>query len=209
MKKLKVFLLVFSVLTVSLLFSSCTAKITADEIAAVLPSLIDLSKPLNEIYFGEGFEVDGNISNVAKNGGYFYCDTEKYGLNSILEIKEASEKVFTAEYAAILYEDAFEGTSTDISVEGARFIEGEMGLMQKANSTVYEICDREFDYGSIKVIKSTKDRATVKINSVANGKEEPIEIIVVRYIDTFAPIVTDEGGKIVPTYYYRLDSPTY
>ncbi len=209
MKKLKIFLCLVSVLLVSLMLTACSPKITVDELKNALPTLVDGSAVLNKIYFGEGFAVDGSISNVEKNGGYFYCDTEEVGLHSILEIKEATEKVFTAEYAAILYQAAFEGTSSDISVEGARFIEGEMGLMQKANADVYDIKERVFDYKSIEIIKGGSDRVTIKINTIANGKNELIEMVVARYVDESAPVVTDEDGKAVPTYYYRLDSPTY
>ncbi len=206
MKKLKVFLCLSLVL---LTLTSCTAKVTVEEIKGALPSLVDASTRLNKIYFGEGFDIDGSISNVEKNGGYFYCDTEKMGLNSILEIKEETEKVFTKEYASILYQAAFEGTSTDISVEGARFIEGEQGLMQKANADVYKVSERVFDYKSIEIIKNKKDTVIFKINTIANGKNESLEMVLVRYIDESAPTVTNADGKVVPTYYYRLDSPTY
>lgn len=209
MKKLKIFLCLVSVLLVSVMLTACAPKITVDELKNALPTLVDSSAVLNKIYFGEGFDIDGSISNVEKNGGYFYCDTSEYNLNSILEIKEATEKVFTAEYAAILYQAAFEGTSSDISVEGARFIEGEMGLMQKANADVYDIKERVFDYKSIEIIKGGSDRVTIKINTIAGGKNESIEMVVARYVDASAPVVTDSDGKAVPTYYYRLDSPTY
>lgn len=206
MKKLKAFLCLLLLL---LTMTSCTAKFTTEEIKAALPALIENSAVLNKIYFGEGFEIDGSISNVAENGGYFYCDTEKMGLNSILEIKEETEKVFTKEYASILYQAAFEGTSSGILVEGARFIEGEMGLMQKANADVYEIAERVFDYNSIEIIKNKKNTVVFKINTVANGKNEALEMVLVRYVDEDAPVATNADGKVLPTYYYRLDSPTY
>ncbi len=194
MKKLKV-LICFALL--SLLLCSCGAKITVDEVKAALPELVEASQSLNEIYFGEGFGIDENNSDVKANGGYFYCDTFEKGLNSIIEIKEATEKVFTPEYATILYQAAFEGTSSGISVEAARYIEGEMGLMQKADADVYELPNRIFDYNTLQIVKGGSDRVTVKIHTVAEGKNEDIEMIVVRY-------GTEESG-----YYYRIDSPTY
>jgi len=186
-----------ALLLASLIFTSCTEKFTVEEIRSALPKLVEASARLNKIYFGEGFDIDGTVSDVNKNGGYFYCDTEEMGLHSILDIKDETEKVFTKEYASILYMAAFEGTSSDISVEGARFIEGEKGLMQKADSDVYEIADRVFDYKSIEIIKIRKNSVIFKINSIANGKNETLEMVLVRY--------TTEGGES----YYRLDSPTY
>ena len=176
---------------------SCAPDITLDEVKAVLPELVDSSKVLNNIYFGEGFEIDGANSDVEKSGGYYCCDTEKYGLNSILEIKEATEKVYTKEYADILYGAAFDGLTTDTVVKAPRFVEGEKGLMQRASDEKYDIKDREFDYDSLAIKKSGNKRVTVTVDTYVDGeKDETLEIIVVR--------LGSEGD-----YSYRLDSPTY
>ena len=193
MKKLKLFLIFVMALSASVLLCSCQPKITVDEVKAALPDLVEASNPLNEIYFGEGFKEADIASDL---NSYFYCDTEKSGLNSILQIKEATEKVFTAEYAEVLYETAFLGASTDISAEGARFIEGEMGLMQKKNDNAYTLPDRVFDYDSIEIIKGGRKRVIISISTTASGKTEVIEMVVSRY--------GDEGN-----FTYRLDSPTY
>lgn len=197
MKKLK---LLIATLTASvILFSlcSCGAKITVEEIKEVLPALIDESKVLNEIYFGEGFKVDGDISDVAANGGYYYCDCESYGFYSISEIKEATEKVFTKEYATLLYQAAFDGIATDSAVEPARYREGEFGLMQRADGEKYVLPDREYDYSSLNVQKRNGNSITVRINTSVNGiMSDAVTLIVVR-----------EGIK--GEYNYRLDSPTY
>ena len=189
--------------------TSCGEPMTVEEIRVALPALIDASKPLNEIYFGDGFDVAGENSDVSAMGGYYYCDCEKYGLYSVTEIKEATEKVFTSDYAAILYLSAFEGISTDTAVEAPKYSEGELGLMQSLNADIYELPDRVYDYDSIKIVKEGKDSTTISISSTANDVTQDVEMVIVRYVDESAPTVTNTDGENVPAYIYRLDSPTY
>lgn len=196
MKKIK-FLFSFAVCAFTLLaLCSCAPKITESEVKGVLPTLVENSKVLNEIYFGEGFDEDKSVAESAVSG-YYYCDTSEYGLHSVLEIKEATEKVFTPEYAEILYQAAFEGVTTDSAVKGARFVEGEMGLMQSESDEVYELSEREFDYESVTVTKSDSKSVTVTVDTYVGGeKDDTLTVIVKRY---------GEEGE----YYYLLDSPTY
>lgn len=172
-------------------------KITAEEIKEALPELVKNSVILNEIYFGEGFPPTSEAGNAANVSGYYYADCEHIGFYSITEIKEATEKVFTPEYAALLYQTAFDGLVTDDTVITARYMEGEMGLMQSMHSTVYELADRSYDYSTLQIVKSGRDRVTVTVETVANGERSNVELIVVR--------TADDNGE----YVYRLDSPTY
>ena len=198
------------ILCLVFVFSSCGApEFTVDDIKAELPALIDASKPLNEIYFGKGFEINGDGSVVGAFGGYYYCDCEEYGLFSVADIKEATEKVFTKEYAEILYLSAFEGISTDTAVEAPKYSEGELGLMQAVNVDVYELPERIYDYNSIEIIKNKGDRVTFSIATTADGVSVDLEMILVRYVDEDSPETTNAEGKKVPSYIYRLDSPTY
>lgn len=191
-----VFAFVFGIILVFTL-CSCGPKVTLEEAKEALPALVEASKPLNEIYFGDGFEIDGESSDVASSGGYYCCDTKEYSLHSILEIKEATEAVFTSDYASLLYEAAFVGLTTDTTVKPPRFIEGEKGLMQRVSDEKYKIYDREFDYDSLEVKDATSSRITLTVDTYVEGKKDVnIEIILVRY--------GEEGS-----YYYRLDSPTY
>ncbi len=197
MRRTKYLALLLTLLCLSFLFVGCGEKISVEEIKAELPALVDGSKVLNEIYFGDGFKIDGTISDVKANGGYFYCDCSDYELYSIIEIKDATEKVFTKEYAAVLYEAAFEGVVSDTAVEGARYIEGEKGLMQRAADTKYSLPEREFDYNSIKIKKRSGNSVTFFINTSVDGVMS----------DTLTLILVRNGGE--GNYSYRLDSPTY
>ena len=195
MKRTKLLVSAFLLLTVVFTFFGCAPKITVDEIKAELPQLIEPSKMLNEIYLGKGYPESKDVS-AKEISGYYYCDTSLYGFNSISEIKDATEKIFTPEYANVLYQAAFDGLSTEQAVESARYIESDAGLMQKVNDDVYDLPSREFDYDSVEIVKGGRERVTISIASKANGKNEVIEMIVVRY--------GEEGN-----YSYRLDSPTY
>lgn len=190
-------LLVFLTLVFVLFLVSCDRdRITFDEISEVLPELVENSKTINEIYFGHGFKplADASLDEMM---GYYYADCSECGLCSISEIKEATEKVFTKEYAGVLYEGAFIGLVSENVVISPKFIEGTYGLMQSMSADIYDLPDREYHYDTLNIVKSDKERIIVSLESVANDKVSKFEIIVVRSVD--------ENGE----YQYRLDSPTY
>ena len=160
-------------------------RIYKSEIAACLPALVEQSKVLNEIYFGDGFPPRGDAE--LPGNGYYYAD------------KEATEKVFTPEYSAILYAAAFDGVvGEDGAVSLPRYAEGELGLMQHMGAVVYELADRSYDFETLKLKKAGTTRATVSVETTDEyGNAATVELIVVRTVD--------EAGNAT----YRLDSPTY
>lgn len=187
---------VLLLLTAALCACSGARKITKAEVAEVLPTLVEKSKELNEIYFGDGFPPEGSAS--LPENGYYYVDSEYYGFYSIEQIKEATEEVFTPEYSHILYASAFDGLANGDAVTPPRYAEGELGLMQSVRSTVYDLAERSFDFETLKLKKANRTRATVSVETTdGDGNHATIELIIVR--------TTDETGAVS----YRLDSPTY
>lgn len=176
---------------------SGTRRITKSELAVCLPALVDAAKPLNEIYFGDGFPPRGDAA--LPQNGYYYVDTDAFGLETVTAIKEATEAVFTPEYSAILYAAAFDGVvGEDGAVSLPRYAEGELGLMQHMGATVYDLADRTYDFETLKVKKTGLSRATVSVETTdGRGGSSTVELIVVRTVD-------DAGAA-----QYRLDSPTY
>ena len=86
----------------------------------------------------------------------------------------------------------------DGAVSLPRYAEGELGLMQHMGAVVYELADRSYDFETLKIKKSGRNRATVSIQTTdAQGGSATVELIVVRTLD-------EEGVE-----HYRLDSPTY
>ena len=178
--------------------AGCAKEFTKEEIKEVFPELVENSFVLNEIYFGEGFLPCGEAGKDSSVYGYYYVKEDQYGFHSISEIKEATEKIFTPEYAEILYKTAFDGLATGDTVVTPRYMEGELGILQSMSAVVYDLADRSYDYSTLQITKSSKDRVTVCVETVVDGDRYPVELIVVRYIDT-------ETGERT----YRLDSPTY
>lgn len=172
-------------------------RIYKSDVAECLPELVGQSKVLNEIYFGDGFPPRGDAE--LPGNGYYYVDGEVYGFASIEQIKEATEQVFTPEYSAILYAAAFDGVvGGDGAVSLPRYAEGELGLMQHMGATVYDLADRSYDFETLKLKKTGRNRVTVSVDTVdEHGNAATVELIVVRTVD--------EEGNV----HYRLDSPTY
>ena len=172
-------------------------RIYKSDVAECLPELVGQSKVLNEIYFGDGFPPRGDAE--LPGNGYYYVDGEVYGFASIEQIKEATEQVFTPEYSAILYAAAFDGVvGGDGAVSLPRYAEGELGLMQHMGATVYDLADRSYDFETLKLKKTGRNRVTVSVDTMdEHGNAATVELIVVRTVD-------EEGNE-----HYRLDSPTY
>lgn len=199
MKRFKAAAAALLLLALLCALTSCggTSRIYKNDLAECLPALVEQSKVLNEIYFGDGFPPRGDAA--LPGNGYYYVDGEVYGFESIEQIKEATEQVFTPEYSAILYAAAFDGVvGEDGAVSLPRYAEGELGLMQHMGATVYDLADRSYDFETLKLKKAGRNRATVSVGTTdEHGNAATVELIVVRTVDA-------EGNAA-----YRLDSPTY
>lgn len=192
MKRIKLILSLAVCMILPLALIGCGEKMTVEEIKEALPALLEESKVLNEIYFGNGFKIDAEKSDVVRDGGYFVCDGSEYNINSVSDIKSATEKVFTHEYSEILYEIAFSSEDGE-----PRFKNGDGVLLQKADDTGYVIFDREYEYSSIKIQSRKGNRTTVLINTTVNGViSDKLTLVIVR------------SGSM-GNYSYRLDGPTY
>lgn len=179
-----------------LCFTACGKEnIKLDEVKIVLPALVKTAAVLNEIYFGEGFLPLADAEETPVSG-YYYADSMRLGFASIREIKDATEQVFTPEYAAVLYANAFDGISTEETVVAPRYIEGEMGILQSMRGTVYDLPDRVYDFDTVAIVKKGSERVTVSVETAANGETATVELILVRTENADGPV-------------YRLDSPTY
>lgn len=111
----------------ALVLSSCGgSRYDPAELKTALDTLLPPSFELNEIYFGEGLPATDDQALIDRLYGTFAANVKslKYhpvaadcGYSSIEEIMTATEEVFTPEYAAYLYELAFDGISSDTAVE--------------------------------------------------------------------------------------------
>lgn len=181
------------VLTVTLVLSlfSCGGKAPGDdEIATTVKQLVAASAPLNEIYFGEGLPVD--IFRAAV-GNYQYISTDcEY--KSINQIKEATQKVFSAEYCELLYETTFSGINEEgVGILYARYAEKNNELIK--NSTIQPMMtgERTYNFDTMKILKKNSTTVLVNIDTTDDsGNTLPIQVRLVN-----------ENGV------WLLDSPTY
>ena len=202
MKMRKLFAAVAACLLLLTAVGCGAPKFTREEILRELPPLVEGSRVLNRIYFGAGYPVDTEQDIDPALGAYYYVDAEEIGLYSITEIQEATEKIFTEEYAKRLYVAAFDGIATEQRVSAPRYTEGPLGLMQAMNPSEFTVADRTFDYSTLKILSENNERVTVSVDTTVGETKETIRLTLARMQEVFAN--GEVGG-----YVYRLDSPTY
>lgn len=191
---------------------SCGSGVmTSAEAEEIVKPLIEASHELNVIYFGEGLkwttdeELAADVSDeaaskiAATNVSYAAVSADsKYQTQA--EIQEATEKVFSAGYAAELYKLTFEGFASEYEENSglesvtvyARYIEN-YGVLTVLREPDIIYTGREYDYSTLTVEKSGADYMVVKIETVSpDGEVVSAKIRVVKEADG-----------------WRLDSPTY
>lgn len=134
--------------TVSMMFS-CASNMTDDEARNILGQLVPLSQELNEIFWGEGLPVDFSEELVdSVTADQYRPVTADAEYQSIQDIKDAAEKVFSLEYLKnVVYATAFgeydvgEITKDDIQKgDGTYYDASDLGL-----NTIYPRYKQERD----------------------------------------------------------------
>ena len=203
-------------LLLSLLFSetACSRpKHTAEELRPVLADLLPRSAEINEIYFGEGLPTTRDVNVVRAFYETFDTDVQSIsytpvdsscGYRTVDDIKAATLEIFTPEYAAFLFDRAFNGIS-DLFDEGletehrttavyAMYLEENGYLTKRVN--LYEDAiplGRTYDLDSLAVIRENESGVLVRLASYRNGEPS---------VDVELWLVETADG-------WRLDSPTY
>lgn len=199
----KNFLSICAALFVILLFAGCGGSaFTDEEISEAATKLIAESIPINEIYFGKGLAaVDADSEATAAFAKEIktsvtllqYLPVDKStGYDSIDRIKEATEKVYSKDYCAYLYEMAFSGISDEgVTATYARYMETESGILAvRKELSVIEARTYSTD---VQVISKKGNSAVVEVQSYVDGKEDTVVEV---------QIIWENGA-------WRLDSPTY
>lgn len=209
MKKIAVILSLALLLAVSAV--SCSERMSAEEIEDILAPLLEKSEELNVIYFGEGLPMTvdreeaerfySSFESEVKAINYHPVD-KSCGYESEEDIRSATLEVFTPEYSEFLFERAFSGIS-DVVNDGtgdltqtssyARYLE-QNGMLTVRIDLYNEAIKlgREYDLGSMEIIRQKDNYVLVKIPTQLDGKSCDVEIKIVN---------TADG--------WRLDSPTY
>lgn len=200
-------------LAFSLAGTSCEKSFYAEEeIKSALEELLPQSFELNEIYFGEGLPISDDREDVERFYASFASDVKSVNYHPVAsdcpyqseaDIREATEKVFTAEYSQYLYERAFsgisavfdEGTEKQITSTAtyARYLESNGVLTVRLDIPDEAIpLGREYDVESMEIIRETEKYVLIRVPTELDGVSMDVNLKLV---------MTDDG--------FRLDTPTY
>ncbi len=203
----------FLLLTLFLGAACSRPKHTPDELRPVLAELLPRSAEINEIYFGEGLPTTRDVDAVRAFYETFDTDVRSIsytpvdpacGYETVDDIKAATLEVFTPEYAAFLFDRAFNGIS-DLFDEGletehrttavyAMYIEESGYLTKRVNLSEDAIpLGRTYDLDSLAVIRENESGVEVRLASFLDGAPS---------VDVNIWLVETADG-------WRLDSPTY
>ena len=188
MKKrlLSIFFSALIVLSVAVLLTSCSGKLSNEEAVSEVERLVKESYELNVIYFGEGlpFEDDGNDKNI-------YAPVSE---DALFVTKEAlaykTRTVFSKDYAASMIQTAFYGEqgADGVTALYARYIIDSDGTL-----TVYKKIEgieiNQYDYSTITITKIS--RKFIKAN-ITSTDGETVDIT----------LIYQDGA-------WRIDSATY
>lgn len=228
--------------------SSCGGPAySEDEIKNALNELLPLSFELNEIYFGEGLPISDDRDEVEQFYASFDTDVRSVNYHPVAKdcpyqteksIREATEKVFTADYCEYLYAMAFSGISdvfnpdterqTTVTASYARYLEtdGVLTVRLDLPDEAMEL-GRTYDVEKMEIVRTGIDTVKEKISydtergtsfetgATANQRDSEqrlvkADYVVVRIPTEFHGETLDVELRLVMTNDgFRLDTPTY
>ena len=179
-----------------------------DEVVTIASELIEKSYEINEIFYGKGLALNEKsleaVEESIESGLYATVTVPPYvevdassGYVYIDQLKAAALGVYTEDYAAGMFEAAFEGMTDALGnvIYYARYIENDYGTLAmkyEFTDTSYDL-SRTYDMESLKIDKQTSSYVLFTVDSYVSGvPSEPVQLKIVR---------TDSG--------WRLDTPTY
>ena len=194
---------VMLVISLGALCSCATEPPLLEDVREEYIALIEASAEINAFLFGAGlpvYERDGSEESATVYDGMietldnyeFVREESKY--LSISAMKEAAERVYSADYLESAYMMAFDGYSDEIAgVTTARYIEWD-GWLYKSISYEPLISEtRTFNYDTMKIVKPSRgEYVNVSIESSLGAE---------KLVITLAFTLTENG--------WRLDTPTY
>lgn len=214
MKRIIAAVLMLATVLCVLTLPSCANPPELSEIRPTIEILIENSRKVNHMLFGEGLPIayyedkkdaEGNpvpVETEYENyylvdfSAFYFGEGKANGFFMVEQIKAEAEKVYSKDYIQPLYDMFFTGhyDADKGGVVRANYIDGENGILKLKTYEAYIKGEmRTFDYDSIVIIKpSTADFVTFTIDSYKDGEKMNIRLTIVK---------TEDG--------WRLDSPTY
>lgn len=174
------------------------SKEEEQELFDAIQELVEESRVLNEIYFGEGIPVLETGKSV---GVYKECNQmilAEWGFDSIDDIKSKTRSIYTESMSSWLSSYAFLSITSGAAVVGARYYEDEDGtLMVSTNADVLLRDDVTYDYSTLEIVSQRNGIVALSMDATvtnAQGKTQTREISLEA---------EREGSK------WKLNSPTY
>lgn len=204
MKKIAFIMALLLVFTTVLPLVSCSSKAPElDSIKERLVFLIEESKELNVVFFGNGLPVFRREDALSdKKLIYFNDDLPGYDrvmentdFLSIDEIKAAAEEVYSSDYISEIYESAFDGVMTGEASAYVRFYDNGEWLHQNINIGNFTLNERIYDYSTMGIVDPSNGEyinISVESYSVVNQVRQTVYLSFIY-----------ENGE------WYLDSPTY
>lgn len=212
MKKTVRILSLLLCLLLALPLASCGAP-ELSEVKGRFVELIEASYAINDIFFGVGLETYARDGAFAKehriydelSPGFdaYEIVSESAGYLDVDSIKEAAEKVYSADYLKGIYTMAFDGyaDSNTGAVTTARYLMDNYRLLRYAASSEdpFDFLDgrqRRYNFDSMEITRPSRaTHVNVSLDSYLVGDEDNILNVTLRFV-----LVDGE---------WYLDSPTY
>lgn len=184
--------------------ASCNRAFDEEEVISAAKELLKSAEKLNYIYYGDGIKYYDNSEAAIS----IYREAQKshldeLGFHTVEELKAMTEETFTAGYSQIMYSSVLDTLRVDDTIVGYKRYydqENEDGTITLMVNMQYESLLKStivYDYDSITVKKSIKERVYLSVNAVvinAEGDSRSVEITI--------NLVEEEDG-------WRIDNPVW
>ena len=182
-----------------LLSVSCSAPITDDEAREILGDLVPKSQELNAIFWSDALPLEDKEAAPVKSvtAAQYYEVSSESKYQTVEQLKQAAEEVFSSDYLSDLYPILFDGFS-ETDAEGSeyntqpRYTNSKNGILARDISSFTLEFTTKIDTTNAHVVKSGSDIVRVEVDAEINGEETTMDITL-RY----------QNGK------WLIDSPTY
>ena len=203
-KRFTTIILVITLLLQISLMSSCNRRYDEDEVISATKILLKDAEKLNVIYYGEGirWQEDGNQKGSYKRAQQSHLD--ELGFHTLEELKELTEKTFSDKYSSVIYSTIMSALMSDGKpVSLARYYQmkdtttGEFVFMVNSNFSPLMTGTVKYDYESIIVTHSKKEKVFAKVTATVTnkeGKSQNKEIVIT--------LIEEKDG-------WRIDNPIY
>ena len=184
--------------------ASCNRAFDEEEVISAAKELLKSAEKLNYIYYGDGikyFDESEAAISIYREAQKSHLD--ELGFHTVEELKAMTEETFTAGYSQIMYSSVLDTLRVDDTIVGYKRYydqENEDGTITLMVNMQYESLLKStivYDYDSITVKKSVKEKVYLSVNAVVINTEGDS-----RSVEITINLVEEEDG-------WRIDNPVW